>query len=156
MDHCDWWNFSIDIFTLLNEHLLLNYRGGVEFGRSIFYIQVFLLLMLFLYLFKQFVKLLKHWDFGFLLLEHGMIGVLSSLFLQLLHLLLLEVLFDYILDRRGELLRLAVDPDVEDGVVMHLRGLHGISLLHDGAHVLLEGLDGPLLENGNLPALFDL
>ena len=112
--------------------------------------------MLLLYLFKQLVKLLKHRYFGFLLLEHGVIGVLSSLLLQLLLLLLLKVFFYYVLNRRGELFGLAIDPDIEDRVVMHLRGQHWVSLLHDGAHVLFEGLDGPLLENGNLSALFDL
>jgi hypothetical protein len=85
-----------------------------------------------------------------------MIGVLRSLFIQLLLLLLLEVFLDYVLNGRGEFLGLTIDPDVEDGVMVHLRGLHWVSLLHDGAHVVLEGLDGPLLEDGNLTALFDL
>ena len=111
--------------------------------------------MLLLYLFKQFVKLLKHRHFGLLLLEHGVIGVLRSLFLQLLLLLLLKVLFYDVLNRRGEFFGLAIDSDIEDRVMMHLRGLHWVSLLHDGAHVLFEGLDGPLLEDGDLSALFD-
>jgi hypothetical protein len=156
LDHRDGRNsFSIEILTFLNENLLLNYGGRVKFSSDALEIRLYLLLLLLLYIFKQLVKLLKHRHFGLLLLEHGVIGVLSSLFLQLLLLLLLKVFFYDVLNRRGELFCLAIDPDIEDRVVMHLRGLHWVSLLHDGAHVLFEGLDGPLLEDGNLSALFD-
>jgi len=61
------------------------------------------------------------------------VGVLDALFFQLMLLLGRNIIFYDVLDGRGELMPLTINPQVKNRVIVHLC-LNVIGLLKDGTH----------------------